>query len=178
MAELVRDERGVHPSHKAHGCVGVARVVLTTFTDAQRCERELEGRDCTTWRNDPHPAFSRLKHKRTARGGRTLLERLPVWPRRSRAAPGVPAPRFAHAPFRGADISLRWLALTGAPTEFSVHLSALFFCFCLARIARFEAQFFGVVVDIKTARYGCGVEAYPQSERLFFDGHSRNDNKS
>ncbi|MNN83182.1 hypothetical protein D3C81_2001980 [compost metagenome] len=70
MAELVRDERGVHPSHQAHGCVGVARVVLPTFTDAQRLERELEVLDCNTWLSDPHPAFSRLKHKWADWGGR------------------------------------------------------------------------------------------------------------
>lgn len=39
VAELVCDERGVHPSHQAHGCVGVAGVVLAALTDAQRLER-------------------------------------------------------------------------------------------------------------------------------------------
>lgn len=34
--KVVRDEPGVHPKHEAQGCVGVADVVLTAFTDIQR----------------------------------------------------------------------------------------------------------------------------------------------
>lgn len=48
----------------------MARVVLPTFTDAQRSERERKVLDCNTWLSDPHPAFSRLKHKWAGRGGR------------------------------------------------------------------------------------------------------------
>lgn len=58
LAKLVRDERTVHPSHQAHGCVGVAGVVLPTFTDVQRFERRFEVADCNTWFVEPQPAFA------------------------------------------------------------------------------------------------------------------------
>ena len=63
MAKLVRDERRVHPRHEAHGCVGVADVVLTAFTDVQRLERRFKVADCNTWLVDPQPTFARLEHK-------------------------------------------------------------------------------------------------------------------
>jgi len=39
VAKPICNERRVHPRHQAHGCVGVAGVVLTAFTDVQRLER-------------------------------------------------------------------------------------------------------------------------------------------
>ena len=68
VAELARDERGVHPRHQAHGCVGVAGVVLTAFTDVQRLQRlqrRFEVTDCNTWLVDPQPTFARLEHEGT-----------------------------------------------------------------------------------------------------------------
>jgi len=47
MAELIRDERRVHPRHQAQGCVGVAGVVLTAITDVQRLSADLNGRIVT-----------------------------------------------------------------------------------------------------------------------------------